>query len=250
MKINEVEKLLGVTKANLRFYEKEGLLDPARTEKGYRDYSEEDIARLKQIIILRKLGIPVQQIANILDGALPLQEAIDQNILNLQEELKKLTGSLSLCRQLKDEQVETLDADRYWDMLREKEEQGYAFQSLVSDYIDFLGSTLFLPSYWIPQEQWHNPLGILKYIIGWSLAIAVGYILVGKSFLGTLSSGVRNRIMGILIWGIALLPLYLLARMNPKARDFLEKWLPVFWLVLTALLAVFLLSLPFFKAYS
>ena len=43
MKINEVEQLVGVTKRNIRFYEKEGLLSPGRTDNGYRDYGEEDV---------------------------------------------------------------------------------------------------------------------------------------------------------------------------------------------------------------
>lgn len=249
MKINEVEKLLGISKANIRFYEKEGLLTPGRSQNGYRDYSEDDIARLKEIVILRKLGIPVQQIADILDGALPLQEAIDQNILALQEEIKKLTGSLALCRQLQDEDSITLDTDRYWDMLQEKEQQGYQFQSLASDYISFLGHTLLFPSYWIPEDQWHNPMGILKYIAGWSLAIAALYSFIGESFLGTFTSGVSSRILGIFIWGILLLPLYFLGKMNPKIREFLEKWLPVFWIILAVFLSVWLISMPFFEAY-
>ena len=37
MKINDVEQILGITKANIRFYEKEGLLNPSRNENGYRD---------------------------------------------------------------------------------------------------------------------------------------------------------------------------------------------------------------------
>ena len=75
MKINDVEKQLGITKANIRFYEKEGLLTPSRSANGYRDYTEADIARLKDIIILRKLGIPVQQAADILDGVQPMRES-------------------------------------------------------------------------------------------------------------------------------------------------------------------------------
>ena len=39
MKINEVEKLIGITKKNIRFYEEQGLLSPSRNrENGYRDY--------------------------------------------------------------------------------------------------------------------------------------------------------------------------------------------------------------------
>ena len=134
MKINDAEKLLGITKANIRFYEKENLITPSRTENGYRDYSEGDIARLKQIIILRKLGIPVGQIQDILDGVLPLQEAVDANILALQQEIEKLNGSLSLCCQLKREDAETLDTERYWELIAQQEKQGYQFQSLLEDY--------------------------------------------------------------------------------------------------------------------
>ena len=236
MKINEVEKRLGITKANIRFYEKEGLLTPGRTENGYRDYGEGDITRLKQIVILRKLGIPVQQIADILDGALPLQEALDENIAALNEEIEKLNGSLALCRQLQNEDAQSLDTERYWGIIHDQEQLGARFQSLASDYINFLGHTLLLPSYWIPEGQWHNPKGILKYIAGWSLALAALYSLTGKSFLGTFASGVSGRVLGILIWGILLLPLYFLGRKNPRVRAFLEKWMDVFWIVLAVII--------------
>ena len=48
MKINEAEKLAGITRKNIRFYEKEGLLNPGRSlENGYRDYQPEDVETLK-----------------------------------------------------------------------------------------------------------------------------------------------------------------------------------------------------------
>lgn len=114
MKIKDVENQLDITKANIRSYEKEGLITPKRTENGYQDYSEEDVLRLKEIVILRKLGISVQQIAEILDGVLPLQEALNKNITVLQAEIEKLNGSLALCNQLKREDARMLDTERYW----------------------------------------------------------------------------------------------------------------------------------------
>ena len=48
MKINEVEERVGITKRNIRYYEKEGLLSPGRnSENGYRDYADEDVEALK-----------------------------------------------------------------------------------------------------------------------------------------------------------------------------------------------------------
>ena len=55
MKINELEKMLNISRANIRFYEKEGLLNPERNDNGYREYEENEIAILKKIIVYRKL---------------------------------------------------------------------------------------------------------------------------------------------------------------------------------------------------
>jgi len=57
MKIKEVENQVGMTRANIRYYEQEGLLNPtSRNENNYREYSEEDVKQLQRIKILRLLG--------------------------------------------------------------------------------------------------------------------------------------------------------------------------------------------------
>ena len=84
MRIKEVEQRTGLTAKAIRLYESKGLLKPAReTENDYRDYTEEDVARLKTIAVLRKLDIPVKTIKEWTDGAVKLrgilQKAADQN---------------------------------------------------------------------------------------------------------------------------------------------------------------------------
>ena len=69
MTIKEVEQILEVPRATIRFYEKEGLIDPKREGNRYRDYSEEDVEQLKRIIILRKAGLPLSDISDLFDGA-------------------------------------------------------------------------------------------------------------------------------------------------------------------------------------
>ncbi|MBR3560895.1 MAG: MerR family transcriptional regulator [Oscillospiraceae bacterium] len=46
MTIKEIEDRSGMTRANIRFYESEGLLHPGRRENGYRDYSSSDLEAL------------------------------------------------------------------------------------------------------------------------------------------------------------------------------------------------------------
>ena len=56
MTSKEMEARSGVPRANIRYYEAEGLLAPARSGNGYRDYSEEDLRTREKIKLLRRLG--------------------------------------------------------------------------------------------------------------------------------------------------------------------------------------------------
>ena len=86
MKINEVEKLTGITSANIRYYERKELLAPKRgNENNYRLYDTDDIERLKQIKILRMMGIPIADIKEILAGNLDLKTSMTQRIDQLTE---------------------------------------------------------------------------------------------------------------------------------------------------------------------
>ena len=55
MTVKELEQALGMSRANIRFYEKEGLLSPLRLENGYRDYTPDDLETLRKIKLLRQL---------------------------------------------------------------------------------------------------------------------------------------------------------------------------------------------------
>lgn len=69
MKIGEAVKQTGLSVSNIRFYEKKGLLEPVRDQgSSYRNYTEEDIRRLKLILVYRKMEVPVEQIHGILSG--------------------------------------------------------------------------------------------------------------------------------------------------------------------------------------
>ncbi|MDL2318514.1 effector binding domain-containing protein [Eubacteriales bacterium OttesenSCG-928-A19] len=67
--ISEVSRGYGVSTRMLRYYEQAGLLASRRRPGyAYRVYDEEALARLEQILILRRLRVPVKQIATVLDS--------------------------------------------------------------------------------------------------------------------------------------------------------------------------------------
>ena len=72
MTIKELETSLGMTRANIRFYEQEGFLTPERGANNYRIYSEEDVETLRKIKLLRQLGLPLDTIKQVQSGELGL----------------------------------------------------------------------------------------------------------------------------------------------------------------------------------
>lgn len=233
MKINDVEKLLGITKANIRFYEKEGLLTPGRSENGYREYSEADIARLKEIVIYRKLGIPVQQIEDILDGAVTLQDAVATNIKALNAEIEKLNGSLILCKQLQAEDARTLDTDLYWGLIHSKEQQGFRFQTLAEDYISFVDQHIRNRTM-LPEESKKDTKKVILYILIYSVIMSL--IQAASGYGGNdFATAFGNR-MGFwlslkfifpFILGLFMIPALIIAHKNKKygkIAEYVIKW--------------------------
>ena len=73
-RIQKFAELAGVTVRTLHHYDRLGLLSPRhRTDSGYRLYALEDLAQLERILVLRYMGLPLREIANLLhhSGAAP-----------------------------------------------------------------------------------------------------------------------------------------------------------------------------------
>lgn len=145
MQVKEVEELLGITRANIRFYEKEGLLNPKRSENGYRSYTQEDVQCLKKIILFRKLGFSIPDIRQILHNEVKPSVAVRENIAHLESQMQELNGALMLCRTMEqDEKIDDeFDLERYWGLMEEREEQGGQFSQYLKDYAEFERNRFF-----------------------------------------------------------------------------------------------------------
>ena len=76
MNIRDIELRTGLERANIRYYEKEGLLSPNRLSNGYRDYSEDDVETLLRIKLLRELEVSVAEIARLQKNETALREVM------------------------------------------------------------------------------------------------------------------------------------------------------------------------------
>ena len=86
MKISEAEKITGLTAKAIRLYEEKGLISVARKDNSYRDYSEEDIDKLKFISSLREMGISLSQICLHFNGVITFEELLDNRKREMEKE--------------------------------------------------------------------------------------------------------------------------------------------------------------------
>ncbi|WP_058302992.1 effector binding domain-containing protein [Gorillibacterium timonense] len=92
--ISTVSQHYGISTRMLRYYEQIGLIESFRKEDyAYRMYDENVLKRLQQIILLRKLRVPVKQIGTVLNNpnATTAIEVFQQNMEELDQEIAALS---------------------------------------------------------------------------------------------------------------------------------------------------------------
>ena len=94
----ETAKRFGVSIKALRLYEQRGLLTPMRSGNGWRAYGPVQIARLHQIITLKRLGLPLAQIGELLAGADGLDDVLALQERALARDSEKLAHALGVVR--------------------------------------------------------------------------------------------------------------------------------------------------------
>lgn len=129
MKINKLEDLLGVTKATIRYYEDQGLVNPPRTENGYRDYSDEEVRLFQKIIVLRKLGVGVPEIKDLIDGKTALHDVLESNVERLRAQQDEIVAAIEMCGELDNEagDFDGIDPPKYLMEIYKAEEKGKHF---------------------------------------------------------------------------------------------------------------------------
>ena len=123
LRIQEFAKLAGVTVRALHHYDRLKLLSPAhRSERGYRLYCHEDLGRLERILALRYLGLPLREIAALLNtpvgrGAEPLTVTLARQRAALGERrdgLDRVLRAIEHAQQRAQDIAETEGAEPEW----------------------------------------------------------------------------------------------------------------------------------------
>ncbi len=98
-RVQEFAELAGVTVRALHHYDRLGLLKPtSRTGSSYRLYSDSDLARLEQIVVLKFLGMPLRDIRDLLQEQSSLADALQRQQCVLAEKKRQLDQAIMAIR--------------------------------------------------------------------------------------------------------------------------------------------------------
>lgn len=136
MNIKAAEELSGVSRQNIRFYEREGLLNPDRnSENGYREYQQKHIETLKMIRAMRMLDMPLDQIKLVLEGSISPAKAAKEQRQKLKAQQEQLSAAIRFCEEWSAFQtMEAVNVDEMISRMESSENVQGLFQKWVEDY--------------------------------------------------------------------------------------------------------------------
>jgi DNA-binding transcriptional MerR regulator len=195
MKINQAAELAGITSKNIRFYEDQGLITPARDAiNGYRDYSMEDVEQLCRIKLLRMLGISCENIRRLQSGELDFDTCMDDRMAELEKTSSNIEHMKTMCRMLRDEadNLSEVKASVYLERMNELEKGGAKFVNarmtdmrkrktgaIISAIVIFTFLILVIGAMLYFNASDPAPKGVIVFfiIVGAVIAVSVGYVL-------------------------------------------------------------------------
>ena len=193
MKIKQVEELVGITRKNIRFYEDQGLLNVERAENGYREYHQEDVIRLQEIKLFRKMDISIEEMKSLFEKKKSLQICLEQHLRELEHRKEDLSKMQEMCERLilEHRSLDSLKAEDCQEEIEKMEKEGARFMDVSKTDVRKKKRTgaiagavvmILLMAFTIVLILWANtqdpiPLGLLLLITAIPVIIIIGTLI-------------------------------------------------------------------------
>ena len=122
--IGQLAKLSGISPRTLRHYESLGLINPVRTESGYRTYTNQDAKRLAHILSMKACGLTLSEIAELLQESAgqDVIKLLTANLKRLHEQQQALQCAIEHTQQAltKAERIEHMNTEQAFESMKQK----------------------------------------------------------------------------------------------------------------------------------
>ncbi|EPV42558.1 TPA: MerR family transcriptional regulator [Streptococcus agalactiae] len=144
---NEIQNKTGLTRKAIEYYEEKGLINPQKTENGYRDYSDNDLEVLIKVSLFRKLGISVTEIEDYLSTGISSLSSVlrrKKHQLDVEEKRKEVLELVvkGESQELINEKIKLIEAEESIYVRLERLFPGYFGQMFFAAYQPFLNESL------------------------------------------------------------------------------------------------------------
>ena len=102
LKIGDVAKQFNISNRTLRYWEEAGILESSRMENGYRFYDNENTIRIRQIVLLRKLKMPIASIERVFleDDLDVAHDTLISHLEDLKQDAAEYSALIAMIEQL------------------------------------------------------------------------------------------------------------------------------------------------------
>ena len=132
--VGQVAERFAITVRTLHHYDEVGLLSPSeRTRAGYRLYSEQDLTRLQHVVVYRRLGFALEEIALLLENPESVEQHLRRQraaVISRLDEMRDLVAAIdrALEREMNseratDDELKELFGEGFHDTQAEAEER-------------------------------------------------------------------------------------------------------------------------------
>ena len=198
MKIKQAEELVGITSKNIRFYEEQGLISPGRAENGYREYRQNDIEKLKKIIILRKFDVSLENIKFVFNEKMDLEDCLEEQMKSFERERENITHMEEMMKAMLagNITIHNLDTDEWLEQIDQMEKEGTSFVNLskvdirmkkkagaiAGAFVIIIAALVGIVALLWANHYEHMPIGMLIFLIAFPTIAIIGLVvaLIGR----------------------------------------------------------------------
>lgn len=187
MRIHDLEVRTGLERATIRFYEKENLISPQRSENGYRCYTQADAEELLKIKLLRQLGMSLEQIRSLQMGSGDISQVLADQAEILARQIDQKRQSAEVCREIRDAGAtyQDLDAAYYLERLCQPPKTTPSWQTPPTPFLEPVPREVHPVRRYVARILDVNILNVCVYfLLFYILRLRPVPIGIGSSFMG------------------------------------------------------------------
>lgn len=247
MKLQDIQNNLGITKIQIDYYSISGLLLSPVKKVTEHDFTQQEILRLMDITILRKIGIEPESMSKYFEKQYSAQQMAEEAEKN--PKIKEYSGAQRLCTQIIADQSKNLKTEALWQLSQELGECFPLNSAYESAFVGYKECIMYILKTVFKIDKWGKEVN-KKWLILFYLVICIICGLIRKLvFQDSFFLGFLRPLLLPAITIVVITLFYFINKCNPKLAVNIANGLIILAVVLFLLIIAFILFVVFLASF-